>query len=152
LLPVVWSEHQLRRNIPFSLIADRSITLLSTKENMAQNPTGSGTAHPGRRRRNRQKSSGAASAAPRGKSAATRTSAANASEAQTHELIEARPTPQITGELALKLAIVLGISPLNRPTTCHGYANECSCDECCARVQNLSRRAVEVRQPWLASR
>jgi len=121
---------------------------------MAKNPTVSSTAHPGRRRRNRQKSSGAAGAggaAPGRKSAATRTSAAKASKPQTDELVEARPTPQITGELALKLAIVLGVSPLNRPTTCHGYANECSCDECCARARNLSRRAVEVRQPWLAS-
>ena len=83
--------------------------------------------------------------------AATRTSVATASKPRADELREARPTPQITDELALKLAIALGISPLNRPPICHGYGNECSCEECRARAQQLGRRAVEVRQPWDAS-
>jgi hypothetical protein len=99
----------------------------------------------GGRRRTRRTPSAAVSAA------ASRTSATAAPKPQTDELLQALPTPQITDELALKVAILLGISPLNRPPTCHGYANECSCDECGARAQNLSRRAAEVRQPWHAS-
>lgn len=75
-------------------------------------------------------------------------SVAAASKPQEAELVRARPTPQITDELALKLAIILGVSPLNRRPTCHGYANECSCEECVARAQNHSHRSAEVRQPW----
>jgi hypothetical protein len=112
---------------------------------MDKNLTVSSTSRSGRRRRTRRTPSGAASAA------ATRTSAATASKPQVDELPQARPTPQITDELALRLAIVLGVSPLNHPPTCHGYANECSCEECGARAQNLSRRPAEVRQPWHAS-
>lgn len=99
----------------------------------------------GRRRRSRRPPSGAASAI------AIRTAPATAPRPQADQLPQARPTPQITDELALRLAIVLGISPLNRPPTCHGYANECLCEECCARAQNLSHRVAEVRQPWDAS-
>ena len=114
---------------------------------MDKNLTVSSTPRPGRRRRRRTRRtpSGAASAA------APRTSAALASHPQADEPPQARPTPQITDELTLKLAIVLGISPLNRAPTCHGYANECSCEECGARAQNPSRHAAEVRQPWHAS-
>ena len=119
---------------------------------MDKNPTVSSTSRPGRRRRTRRTPSGAASAAAtRRTSVATRTSVAKAPKPQADELLQARPTPQITDELALKLAIVLGVSPLNRRPTCHGYANGCSCMECDARGQHLSRRAAEVRQPWHAS-
>jgi hypothetical protein len=113
--------------------------------NMDNNLTVSSTPHPRRHRRARRKASGAAS------TAAIRTAAATPPKPRADGLTEARPTPQITDELALKLAIVLGISPLNRPPTCHGYGNECSCDECRARAQQLGRRAAEVRQPWHAS-
>jgi hypothetical protein len=125
---------------------------------MAKNLTVSSTSRPRRRRRNRRTPSGGASATATRPSAATRTSdatartsAATAPKPQPDELFLARPTPEITGELALKLAIVLGLSPLNRPPTCHGYANECSCEECAARSRHLSHRTAEVRQPWDAS-
>jgi hypothetical protein len=114
-------------------------------ENMDTNLTVSSTSRPGRRRRARRTPKGAVSTAAMGASVAT------AAKPRADELREARPTPQITDELALKLAIALGISPLNRPPICHGYGNECSCEECCARAQQLGRRAVEVRQPWDAA-
>jgi hypothetical protein len=112
---------------------------------MDKNLTVSSTSRSGRRRRARRTPNGAVSAA------ATRASAAATPKPPADELREARPTPQITDELALKLAIALGISPLNRPPVCHGYGNECSCEECCARARQLGRRVVEVRQPWDAS-
>ena len=118
---------------------------------MAKNLTVSSSSRPRRRRRNRRTPSGVASATATRTSGATRTSAATAPKPQADELLLARPTPEITGELALKLAIVLGLSPLNRPPTCHGYANECSCEECAARSRHLSHRIAEVRQPWDAS-
>jgi hypothetical protein len=100
----------------------------------------SNTPRRGRRRRTRV----APSAAPSAPSA--RTSAAPRGD----DLLEARPTPQITDELTLKLAIALGISPLNRPHVCQGYANACLCAECAARAANLSNRSADVRQPWHA--
>ncbi len=108
---------------------------------MDNNPTVSSTPRPRRHRRTRRTPSGVASAA------STRTSAATF-RPKADEAPQTRPTPQITDELALKLAIVLGVSPLNRPPTCHGYANDCSCEECRARVQHLSRRSADVHQPW----
>jgi hypothetical protein len=112
---------------------------------MDKDLTVSSTSSPGRRRRTRRTPSGVASAA------STRTSAAAAATPSADELLQGRPTPQITDELALQLAIVLGVSPMNRRPTCHGYANDCSCTECGARAQNLHRRAAELRQPWHAS-
>jgi len=101
------------------------------------------TSRPGRRRRTRRAASGTATGA------STRTSAP-AHRPIEDELGRARPTPQITDELTLKLAIVLAVSPLNRPPTCHRYANACSCAECTARATNVSRRSADVRQPWHA--
>jgi hypothetical protein len=104
-----------------------------------------------RRRRRRAPSALSAAARPASRAfAGTRGSVAATARPQANEPLGARPTPQITDELALRIAIILGVSPLNRSLTCHGYVNECSCEECCARAQNLGRRGTEVRQPWNA--
>ena len=102
------------------------------------------------RRRRRRRTPTASSPAATATLAGTRGSVAAARRAWADEPFAERPMPHISDELALRIAIILGVSPLNRPLTCHGYVNECSCGECCARAQSLGRRGAEVRQPWHA--
>jgi len=57
------------------------------------------------------------------------------------------PLPWIESESVLELALRTGVSPLNLPAPCHGFANGCGCSQCLTREAAHEVR-VDVKQPW----